>query len=511
MLQRAVGSLRVATQPITRSCIVPLWNEPYNLSGRGCIVAVIDSGIDWKHPDFTNDDGSTRILKLWDQTVNYEVTQVPTPSGYVYGSEYTKELIDEALTGNEAAMNSLSLSRDYSGHGTFVTGIAAGNGKSSNGRNRGVAYEAELIIVKLGESLENEYPRTTRLMEAVNYVINQAVAYNKPIAINLSFGNNQGSHDGTDLLSSYLSLAANVWKSSIVCGTGNEAGAGIHTSGLLTDEQGGVEEWAVGAYQTAFNLQLWKDYSDEFELVLTAPGGQKFRIIREGTITDTITDTMRVNSPGIQRFQTQGTNIYVYYGEPKPYSAYQQIYFEFIPKNQFVDTGIWTVELTPVRIVNGRYDMWLPASSSLSGETRFLAPDENVTLTVPSAADKVISVGAYNSRTDAYAFFSGRGFTRENSRIKPDIVAPGVDIVSTAVGGGYSMRSGTSMAAPFVTGSAALMMEWGIVNGNDAYLYGEKIRAYLIKGARRLAGDRVFPNQQIGWGALCLRNSLVER
>lgn len=498
MPDKLIGSLRVASQPITRSCIPPLWNEPYNLSGRGCIIAVIDSGIDWKHPDFLNDDGTTRIIKLWDQTIDNEVSQVPPPSGYIYGSEYTREIIDEAFKGEEQAVRSLSLSRDYSGHGTFVTGIAAGNGRGSNGRNRGVAYEAELLIVKLGDSLERAYPRTTRLMEAVNYVINEALSLGRPVAINLSFGNNQGSHDGTDLLSSYISLAANVWKSSIVIGTGNEAGAGIHTSGQLTDERGSTVEFAVGEYQTAFNLQLWKDYSDEFELVLISPGGQRFFI-----------NNANVTGQGrLGQYQTLGTSIYVYYGEPKPYSAYQQIYFEFIPRNQYVDNGIWALQLTPVRIINGRYDMWLPASASLSEETRFLMPDENVTLTVPSAADKVISVGAYNSRTDSYAAFSGRGYTRENSRIKPDIVAPGVDIVSTAVGGGYSTRSGTSMATPFVTGAAALMMEWGIVKGNDEYLYGEKIRAYLRRGARPLRGDTVYPNERVGWGALCLAESI---
>ena len=144
----------------------------------------------------------------------------------------------------------------------------------------------------------------------------------------------------------------------------------------------------------------------------------------------------------------------------------------------------------------------------MNEDTRFFFPVEETTLTVPSAADKVITVGAYNSRTDAYADFSGRGYTRLRDNVKPDIVAPGVDIISTAVNGGYTMRSGTSMAVPFVSGSAALMMQWGIVEGNDAYLYGEKIKAYLIKSARHLPGEPV-PSKRTGWGALCLDGIFV--
>lgn len=477
-------------QALERSCVYYAWSEPYSLGGEGVLAAVIDSGIDWKNTDFRNSDGSTRILKLWDQTVAPESSGYAPPEGYVVGTEYNRDVINLALSGDEAALRSMNLSRDYSGHGTFVTGIAAGNGQGMAGSFRGVAFESELIIVKLGDSEQRQFPRTTRLMEAVNYCIMEAQKAGKPVVINMSFGNNQGSHDGTDLLSTYLNAASDVWKNVIVCGSGNEAGNGIHASGMLSGRKAESVELAVGEYESGFNLQLWKNYSDEYGVELIAPSGERSGNLR---------------TYGADRVSLDNTQVYVYYGQPTPYSRYQQIYFEFVHAGGYVTPGVWRIVLTPVRIVDGRYDLWLQESATLNEDTRFFSPSEETTLTVPSAAGKVITVGAYNSRTDAYADFSGRGYTRTNDNIKPDIVAPGVNIVSTAVNGGYTVRSGTSMAVPFVSGSAALLMQWGIVKRNDPYLYGEKVKAYLIRTARHLPGEPV-PSKRTGWGALCLRN-----
>ena len=173
----------------------------------------------------------------------------------------------------------------------------------------------------------------------------------------------------------------------------------------------------------------------------------------------------------------------------------------------YINDGIWRIEVTAQQVESGRIDMWMPDSAALNNNTFFLRPSPDVTLTIPSTTASAISVGGYNAANSAYADFSGRGFTRLTNQVRPDITAPAVNISSAAVGGGMTVKSGTSMATPFVSGSAALLMEWGIVRGNDSYLYGEKLKAYLIKGAKPLPGESV-PSPKTGWGALCVRDSL---
>ncbi len=478
----------------TASCINPLQTAQYNLFGKGVIVAVIDSGIDYSHPDFRNEDGTTRLLGLWDQTIAGN-----PPEGYRSGTYYSRDVINEALKTRDMAQRlSIVPSTDLSGHGTHVAGIAAGNGRASNGRNRGVASQSELLVVKIGSSVGDSFPKTTQLMEAIDFVVKTAIRENKPLAINLSFGNNYGSHDGSSLLESYISEVANRWKLNIVIGTGNEGSAAKHAKGMLTSTPVPVTEiieLAVGEFENTFNLQIWKNFYDQFDIVIVSPGGT-----RVGPIPERL---------GTQDFFIGKTQIYLYYGQPLPYNSQQEIYIEFLPRTDYIESGIWRIELVPRKIVVGNYDLWLPSGGVLSPETKFLRPSEETTLTIPSTALRAISVGAYNAYTDGLAFFSGRGYPRGGTSVKPDIVAPGVDIISAAPGGGYNTQSGTSMATPFVTGSVALMMEWGIVNGNDPYMYGEKMKAYLIAGTRKLSFAREYPNPIFGFGALCLRDTFM--
>ncbi len=462
------------------SCITPVQTGTFNLTGKGVLVAVIDSGIDYLHPDFRNEDGTTRILELWDQSQD---------------RVYTREEINQALAaGSRRSALELVPSVDLSGHGTSVAAIAAGNGRESGGLYRGVAYDSDLLVVRLGIPQADGFPRTTQLMRALDYVVRKAVELGMPMAVNISFGNTYGSHDGTSLLETYIDSISNYGRTVIAVGTGNEGNAGGHTSGQL--EMGKAEdvELSVGPYETGLSLQLWKSYADEFTIELISPSDTSLGFI----------DPRR----GPQTLRYGGTQFLLYYGEPSPYSRAQEIFIDFLPVTDYVDSGIWRIRLTPVRLVSGQYNMWLPSRASLNPATRFLRATPDNTITIPSTAASVISVGAYNDSYQSYADFSGRGFTPGTNQIKPDLVAPGVDIVTARSGGGYDTVTGTSFATPIVTGSAALMMQWGIINGNDPYLYGEKVKAYFIRGARQLPGFDVWPNPLMGWGALCVRDSL---
>lgn len=462
------------------------------LTGKGILVACIDSGVDYAHPDFRDPDGSTRILRLWDQSIPGR-----PPRGYSIGTEYTQEEINQALLAeNRADREKIVPSRDLSGHGTGVLGIAAGNGRASDGVYRGVAYESELLVVKLGTAREGGFPRTTELLQGIDYAIRLAADRGQPVALNLSFGNNYGSHSGESLLETYLDNAALNGRSVICVGMGNEGNQALHTSGRVSIAEATEILLNVGEYEPGFNIQFWKHYVDEMEIELLLPGGQRIGPFQEIL--------------GAQRFSVGNMELLLYYGEPAPYSLSQEIYIELLPKRGYVDSGTWKIRLIPVKIVDGDYDLWLPGGGILNEDTHFLFPTPQTTQTIPSTAQRVISVGAYDSRYLAYADFSGRGYTRVTNEIKPDLVAPGVGIVTAALGGGYESRTGTSFATPFVTGAAALLMEWGIVRENDPFLYGEKVKAYLRRGARPLLGGE-YPNNRIGYGALCLSDSFPKK
>ena len=471
-----------------------------NLYGAGVLIAIIDSGIEYANMDFRNADGTTRIVALWDQTVdsstvneeNQQFTYGP-PTGYILGTLFTEEMINTALQQTDRQRRyAIVPSIDVSGHGTHVAGIACGNGNASNGTIRGVAPLAQMLIVKLGDAQGITFPRTTRLLEAIDFTIKTAEELNMPVAINLSFGNNAGPHTGTDLVSEFLNAEALKWKNAICVGTGNEGNLGRHAEGKLEVRKTEEIELAVGGGQTSFYIQFWKNYVDTLEIEIQSPD-RKIRYLYENDI-------------GIRFFEYDDCVLVINYGEPSPFQTLQEIYMEWIPQGDVLSEGIWTFRLKPNKVVDGRYDIWLPTGNYVQLQTQFLRSSVNTTLTTPSSGNRLLTVGAYDEHTGEVAPFSGRGYTRKGLQ-KPDIVAPGVDILSVAPNNSYAIRSGTSMATPFVTGAAALMMEWGIVRQNDLFLYGEKLKAYIQKGAVALPGETV-PNNRIGYGALCLSNSI---
>ena len=491
------------------SCIPEVTVRDPFLSGKGVLIAILDSGIDYQSPEFQERGGKTRIRYLWDQTLNpkevdvllsntsEEPTQSSPPEGFAQGVLFSKERIDAALQSGDPFR--IVPSVDASGHGTVVATIAAGSGNFMDGRFQGVAPKAELLIVKMGSSRPNSFPKTTELMRGLTFAVRTALQLSMPLVINLSFGNTYGVHDGTSLVERFLDNIAEIGRCVICVGSGNEGAAGGHAAGTFSrDVQGNIPqtELAVGEYQTSFSVQLWKEYTDTFRITLQSPGGQ----------------IIQLNSAlsGAMRYRMEETELLIYQGEPTPYSVRQEIYFDFLPVESYVNRGIWTFIIEPVQVEGGGYDFYLPSSSVLSAETRFFLPTPEKTLTIPSTAARVITVGAYDTYTEAYADFSGRGENMPPASvdIKPDLVAPGVNIATLSPGNLPITVSGTSFATPFVSGSAALLMEWGIVRGNDPFLYGEKVKAYLRRGARTLRSESVYPNNRVGWGALCLAGSL---
>ncbi len=491
---------------------------------------------------------------IMSEDINAPLVRRP-PASFRMGVEFDSAQINRALEAPTLQQQfELLPSVDASGHGTAVAGIAAGSSVSY----QGVASEAELLIVKLGQPDVTSFPKTTEIMRGVTYAVRKAMELKMPVVINLSFGNTYGAHDGSSLLERFLDNAAEMGRTVICVGSGNEGNSNGHLSGSLLDETytgnrmdgiiagtgsgigsgrttgnifgsspGALStdnapsvpsrmgdavarpasvELAVAEYERSLNVQLWKNYCDIYRIYLRSPGGQEAQL-------------PRMINGGKYTLRLEQTEILVYFGEPAPYAVPEEIYFELLPlERNYINSGVWTIRLEPERAVTGRYYFYLPSSAVRSSGTGFYRSTPEVTLTIPSTAAKVLSVGAYDSTYEAYADFSGRGYADANRTIgvvaaglaKPDLAAPGVGILAPDIYGGYTPFTGTSFATPIVAGSAALLMEWGIVRGNDPFLYGEKVKAYLRAGARALRGENVYPNSRVGWGGLCVSTSLPE-
>lgn len=474
------------TAGLGASCFYPLL-QPVSgkaLSGQGVYMAILDSGIDYTDPMFRYADGTTKIAWLWDQgkRADAEKGEKP-PQGFFTGVEYSRKMLNANLQ-----KNSERLTTDVTGHGTNVAKIAVQG-----------APESELIVVKL-DTARGTYPSTVSLLRAFTYVAKKAQAENMPVAINLSYGNTYGAHDGSSLLERFIDNITEVGRNVICIGAGNEGASAGHFAGKLSENEIQRISFAMGTYERSFSLQLWKWYADRMDISILSPAGEQYLIRNQDAGGEA------------QQAVMEQTKLLIFSGRPQPYRKREEVYIDFIPVETYLNTGIWTIEITSRRIANGELRLYMPSAVVRSENTRFLLPSPAQTLTIPSTAQKVITVGAYNAYVRSYAAFSGRGDAgsdrAENS--KPDLAAPGVNI-RIGEGEGGAVVSGTSYATPFVTAAAALLMEYGIVQGNDPFLYGEKVKAYLHAGARQLPGYDIWPNDQVGWGALCVSESLPEK
>lgn len=455
----------VVTSNREYACITPAQRASgFGLTGAGTVVGIIDSGVDTNHPEFRNADGSSRILYLWDMTV-----QGVPPEGFYVGTEITKSDIDSGSAS----------SGDEIGHGTAVACIAAGN--------IGTAPEASLIVVKLGR----EYSRSTDIMRGIKYIIDKSQQSGMPCAINISYGTNDGSHNGSSLFETYIDSMTDKWKTSIICAAGNEGYGCHHFFGHLRDDESLSVDFVIGEQSESVYMTLWKNFVDTVNYSLVLPSG---RTIGGITLSNRVVNSF-----------IDGASVSVLYGQPTHYSVAQNVYFQFSGKI----TGVWKLICYGEDVVDGRFDIWLPTIEDVGKTTMFLHPTPELTMTLPSTAKKVIAVGGYSATTDTISAFSGRGGPLCEMDVNIDIVAPAENIVTARAGGGYDTFEGTSMAAPFVSGSAALMMEWGIIMGNDPFLYGQRIKAFLRRNAKRNA-YLTYPNSIWGYGRLCLYDSMVD-
>ena len=447
---------------------------PYGgVTGRGVLVAVIDSGIDIRSHEFLDDSGKTRIKALWDQTTDV-----------MYSSGDIDSLLEDYRNG---AVRMLP-ARDVTGHGNEVAIIACGRS--------GVASDSDIIVVKLGNSGGDAYIRTTQLMRAVDYCIRKAIEYGQPVAVNISYGGTYGNHEGSSIFEMFIDDCSATYRCSICIGAGNEGEGRTHYSGRLTEGAGLDAELAIGDYETQISIQIWKRAMDDARIELIAPTGERIVISdRNAGVVQQDIKNMRVVSKA--------------YG-PGPFYMGEEVYAAIVAASGYITSGIWNIRFSAGKVLDGFFNMWLPPAATLSRATGFLRPSPEYTFTIPGTSRRAICVGANGSVPGSAAVFSGRGINVKSPLMlyaKPDITAPGVNI--RIPGEREQTVTGTSYAAPMVTGAAAMLMEWGIVKGNDPYMYGEKVKAYLIDGATRVGN--VWPDSAKGWGELCVAASIPDK
>jgi subtilisin family serine protease len=485
------------TTALEASGILRLQNQPVlSLKGNGVLVGFIDTGIDYTNPLFCYADGSTRILQLWDQSIQ----DGTPPEGILYGAEYSKKEIDAALMSENPY--DIVPSKDENGHGTFLAGVTCGGADVENDFI-GAVPQAHLAVVKLKEAkqyLKDFYfipdeavaYQETDIMMGVAYLDALANKWNLPLVICLALGNSVGSHGKNGPLSTYLNYICTRRKRSVVTATGNEANTRHHFLGHITEDMEYEDvELNVEQDMDGFTMELWAKAPELYAVSVISPTGEQLPKI-----------PLRTGSSGVFRFVFEGTEVSVDYRIEAKETASQLIYFRFVKPKR----GLWTVRVYPESILTGQYNLWLPIRAFTGGKVYFLRSNPDMTLTSPGTARQVITVGGYQVSNRSIYADSGRGYTTDGE-VKPDFAAPAVEVFGPGLKRNYVSMTGSSAAAAVAAGAVAQIMQWAIAEQNMPALSNEGIKNMLVRGARR-SGDRSYPNREWGYGTLDVYHSL---
>jgi subtilisin family serine protease len=475
---------------LSTSGIIQIQRPPLALTGNGVLLCFIDTGIDYANDIFRDESGNSRILAIWDQTIQ----DGPPPEGFFFGTEYRKEVINQALASEDPY--SIVPSRDQNGHGSVMASVAAGSRIDGGRRFWGAAPDTEIVVVKLKECkqhlreyylLPDDVPAYSEhdIMLAVKYVDSFAQPYRRPIVVCLGIGTNMGSHGGNSALSVYLNNVAQNISRAVVMSGGNEGNAAHHYSGVLQKNSAGVGyqdvEILVAENHRGFFLEFWGDVPDVFNITIRSPGGETVPAVRLG-IRQSIT----------YGFIYEDTRITVDSELVEPTSGEELI----VLRIEDPTPGIWNFRVNSVgQVYSGRFHMWLPMTQFMTASATFLAPDPYTTLMPPSMGQSIICVTAYNDANNSFYLQSGRGYSRTGA-IRPDIAAPGVDI--TTIDGS---RSGSSLAAALTAGGVAQFMQWAVLGNRGVQTESSRINNYFIRGATR-SSDITYPSREWGYGRL---------
>ena len=467
-------------------------SQPYlNLKGRGVLLGFVDTGIDYTQDVFRYEDGSSKIQYIYDQTASGE-----PPEGFLLGREYRKAEIDAALASDNPY--ALVPERDEEGHGTFLASVAAGRESPSFS---GAAPDAEIIAVKLKKARpfyrgkycvppEQEHAyESSAVMLGVEYILRKARELGRPVAICIGLGTNSGSHDGASVFEEYLG-GVSIQKGVCLCAAaGNEAEARHHTGGVLKPgEKPGQVDLKVGDHAGDVYLAVWSTVADRLSVSVRSPSGELVGRVPARPGTSPAADVKLV---------LEAARVQIEYHFPVEGSGGQLSIIRILGATP----GVWTIQLHGDILLNGQYQVWLPITGFVSPTVEFLAATPDYTVTSPASATGVICCGAYDSANKSLYAKSSRGPAWDD-RILPDLTAPGV-----GVGGIYpygpGLMSGTSAAAAVLAGICALLLQWGVREGNDPAMGTYQIRAYLIRGCLRRS-DMTYPNNQWGYGSVQL-------